>query len=470
MNIIIRILSLTFGGNKLRMENIQSLNKYIEKGTVIIYAVSTIMASIGLIMDAYSLRELSKYPVILNTITFGIIIISVLLYSSRVIKIPFSFAIIIYVILLNILLDFVTKPYGNQQVLYFLRNSLFIVYLITIASLIINKINGIIIALIYLASFISITLISGDKFLKDTILIQLSFISVYATTIYYFVSAFEKSIHQQVENGSIILEQNEVVRETNVLLKERQMKVEEQAKELIKINNQLKETVATKDKFFSIISHDLKNPMAALMGLSEVMYKDYSLLDEKQKNNMVKGIYGSSKNAYNLLDNLLIWSRMQTGGINYNPEKINLHKLINETGNLLESMRAGKNIELDLSIDLNLEVYADKYMLSSVVNNLLSNAIKFTPVGGIIRISSVLKENGYIKICISDSGTGIPQENISRLFRIDQSYSSKGTNDEKGTGLGLLLCKEFVEQNGGTIWVESEPGKGSQFFFTVRTI
>jgi signal transduction histidine kinase len=452
------------------MENIQSLNKYIKKGSVIIYTAATIMICLGLAMDTLSLHELTKYIIISNLTTFGIIVLSVVLFSSRVIKMPVSFAIIIYALLLNIILDFVTKPYGDQQVLYFLRNSLFIVYLITIASLLINKIDGIIIALIYLASFITLTLISGDKYLKDTILIQLIFFSAYTAAIYYFVSAFEKSIHQQVENGSIILEQNEVVKETNILLKERQLKVEEQAKELIKINNQLKETVATKDKFFSIISHDLKNPMAALMGLSEVMYKDYTLLDEKQINDMVKGIYDSSKNAYNLLDNLLTWSGMQTGGINYNPEKINLHDLICETSNLLENMRSGKNIDLELTIDMIQEVYTDKYMLSSVVNNLLSNAIKFTPVGGIIRVSSVLTENGYIRICISDNGVGIPQDSIPKLFRIDQSYSSLGTSSEKGTGLGLLLCKEFVEQNGGEIWVESESGKGSQFFFTVRSV
>jgi signal transduction histidine kinase len=450
------------------MDNIQSLNKYIEKGTVIIYATSTIMACIGLIMDAYSLRELSKYTVISNMTTLGIIVISVLLYSSRTIKIPLSFAIIIYTILLNILLDFVTKPYGNQQVLYFQRNSLFIIYLITIASLVINKINGIIIALIYLASFISMTLISGDKFLKDTILIQLSFISVYATTIYYFVSAFEKSIHQQVENGNIILKQNELVKETNTMLKERQLEIENQANELTKINNQLKEIVATKDKFFSIIAHDLKNPMGALMGFSELLHNEYDQFDEKQKNEIVKTIYESSRNAYNLLDNLLIWSRMQTSGINYSPEKINLRNLFYETSNLLENMRSGKNIDLDISVDENQEVYADKYMLSSVINNLLSNAIKFTPVGGIIKISTGSTENGFIKICVSDNGIGIPQESISRLFRIDQNYSTKGTNNEKGTGLGLLLCKEFVEKNGGTIWAESESDKGSQFFFTIR--
>jgi two-component system sensor histidine kinase/response regulator len=451
------------------MDNNQSLNKYIKRGAVIIYAITTFMGCLGYILDIISLHELSKYIVINNLITIGIFIISVLLYLFRVLRMPVSFAIIIYTVLLNIIIDFVTKPYGNQQVLFFMRNSFVIIYLITLSSLIINKKHGIIITLIYLASFISLTLISKDKFLLDTILMQLSLLTAYTYVIYYFVSAFEKSINQQMVNSNIIREQNEVVHEANILLKEKQLKVEEQAKELEKINNQLKETVATKDKFFSIIAHDLKNPLGGLMEISNLLYNEYSQYDDEQKNKIVKAIYESSKNTYNLLDNLLTWSRMQTNGIKYNPEIINLYDLIYETSHILENMCSGKNIDLNLSMDKSTEIYADKYMLSSVVNNLLSNAIKFTPVGGTVNISAELTGNGYIRICVSDNGTGISQDGISRLFRIDQNYSTKGTNNEEGTGLGLLLCKEFVERNGGTIWVESELNRGSHFFFTVRT-
>lgn len=457
------------------MSHIQNLNTYIKKGAVIIYAATTIMGCIGLIMDIISIHELSKYIVINNLITIGIIIISVLLYLFSLIKMPVSFTVIIYIIILNIIFDFVTKPYGNQQVIFFLRNSFFIIYLITIASLIINKRHGIIISIIYLVSFILMTLISGDKFLKDIILAQLSILLAYAAAIYYFVDAFEKSMQGQAVNNKIILDQNELLNESNSILEERQQKIEElaeelevQKEELTKINKELNESVATKDKFFSIIAHDLRNPINTLMGFSELLYKNRATYADTKKSTMTKAIYDSSQSVYNLLENLLVWARMQTSGIKANAEKINLHNLIHETTLLLENMCQNKNIELKTSIDITQEIYADKYMLSSVVNNLLSNAIKFTPAGGIIKISSELSGNEMIQVCVSDSGLGITKDNISRLFRIDKSISSSGTNNEKGTGLGLLLCKEFIERNGGKIWVESEPGEGSKFFFTVR--
>ncbi len=244
--------------------------------------------------------------------------------------------------------------------------------------------------------------------------------------------------------------------------------MEVQKEELTKINKELNESVATKDKFFSIIAHDLRNPINTLMGFSELLYKNRATYADTKKSTMTKAIYDSSQSVYNLLENLLVWARMQTSGIKANAEKINLHNLIHETTLLLENMCQNKNIELKTSIDITQEIYADKYMLSSVVNNLLSNAIKFTPAGGIIKISSELSGNEMIQVCVSDSGLGITKDNISRLFRIDKSISSSGTNNEKGTGLGLLLCKEFIERNGGKIWVESEPGEGSKFFFTVR--
>ncbi len=159
---------------------------------------------------------------------------------------------------------------------------------------------------------------------------------------------------------------------------------------------------------------------------------------------------------------------MQTGSIKTNPEKTNLYKFIDQTSHTLENMRKKKDILLELKIDKSHEVYTDRFMLSTVVINILSNAIKFTPNAGKIKISSEIIENGYIKICISDTGIGIPEENISKLFRIDESYTTHGTNKEKGTGLGLVLCKEFIERNKGKIWVESEVSKGSNFFFTVK--
>ncbi|TAL63406.1 MAG: HAMP domain-containing histidine kinase [Bacteroidetes bacterium] len=303
----------------------------------------------------------------------------------------------------------------------------------------------------------------------------ISFMVVGYVIVWYQIvtDRFENLLKKKSDNLTDVnlqlIEQKEIANEANALLKEKQKHILEQSDALTKINKELEEIVATKVKFFSIIAHDLKNPLGALMGFSEILYADYAQFDDKEKSMMAEEIFKSTKRAYNLLDNLLIWSKLQTTGIKPNPEKINLNSLIHETCRLLENMRTNKNIDLDLSIGMSQEVYADKYMLSSVVNNLFSNAIKFTPVGGIITISSELIENEYIKICISDNGMGISQDDISRLFRIDQNISTRGTNNEKGTGLGLSLCKEFVERNGGKIWVESERNKGSHFFFTVST-
>jgi two-component system, sensor histidine kinase and response regulator len=159
---------------------------------------------------------------------------------------------------------------------------------------------------------------------------------------------------------------------------------------------------------------------------------------------------------------------MQMGSIKTFSEKVSLYNIIEGVCRLHENSRIKKNIRLDMDIDDKLEVFTDKYMLISVINNLISNAIKFTFVGGNIKITSYNSDNEYVKVCVSDNGVGISQKNIEKLFKIDSSYSSLGTNDEKGTGLGLLLCKEFVERNGGKIWIDSEPGKGSNFYFSIR--
>jgi signal transduction histidine kinase len=429
---------------------------------------TTVMCCVGLIYDVFTIGELSRYIVINNLLTIGIILIAVLLYYFRVIKRPVSFTIIIFTLILNILLDFITTPYGSQQILYFFRNSFFIIYLVTIASLTISRMTGVIISIIYFLSYILVTLITNDNFLNDNILFNLLIFSAYAFSIYYFVWTFEKFIHQQTLDSNIILEQNEVVKVTNALLHEKQQKVVEQAKKLRKINLELKETVATKDKFFSIMAHDLKNPLGAITGLTEIMYKNADQLSDEDKRELSRTLYESATSAYDLLDNLLIWSRMQMNAIKVNPEIINLLSLVNNSVKVLENMRIKKNIRLDITVDKGQEVIGDQYMLGSVINNLLSNAIKFTPIGGTIRISSEPAKKGMIQVCISDNGIGISHQNISRLFKIDQSYTTKGTNDETGTGLGLLLCKEFVEINEGTIWLESEPGKGSRFFFTVK--
>jgi PAS domain S-box-containing protein len=235
---------------------------------------------------------------------------------------------------------------------------------------------------------------------------------------------------------------------------------------MVQLNQQLKETNAAKDKFFSIIAHDLKNPFNAIIGFcnlmaSQIRKKNYESVEE-----YTGIIQNSSKRAMSLLINLLEWSRSQTGGITFNPEYLETVALVNEVLEMANDSALQKPVSILRNLPNSLIAYADKDMISTVLRNLISNAIKFSYPGGQIVISAENSKD-EIKLLVTDHGVGIRPEAIHKLWRIDESYSTMGTSKEKGTGLGLLLCKEFVEQHGGKIWVESQLGKGSTFMFTI---
>ena len=226
---------------------------------------------------------------------------------------------------------------------------------------------------------------------------------------------------------------------------------------------ELRQANAAKDKFFSIISHDLSNLFNALIGLSSLLVTQNEKLSAVQKEDFLQRVLKASKKGYNLFVNLLEWSRSQTGNLVSKPTALNLHKIVADNIDLSNNNANAKSIELSSSISDTTTVFADRNMLDTVIRNLLANAIKFTPENGRIEVVSKEKDT-EVEISISDTGVGISSQDIEKLFRVDISHTTIGTGKEKGTGLGLILCKEFVEKNGGTIWVESEIGKGSQFY------
>jgi signal transduction histidine kinase len=249
-------------------------------------------------------------------------------------------------------------------------------------------------------------------------------------------------------------------RDTILLQREELKRANEELKQS---NEALKQASAAKDKFFSIISHDLSNLFYVLIGLSSILAEQDDRLNVEKTKNFLKMILRSSEKGYDLLKNLLEWSRVQTGQITPKPTKLTLKTLVTDNLELSSSNAKAKNLTLVSSISDTTTVFADKDMLDTVIRNLVSNAIKFTPVNGKVEILSVEKDS-EVEISISDTGVGISPQDIEKLFRIDTSHATIGTRKEKGTGLGLILCKEFVEKNGGRIWVESEVGKGSQFY------
>lgn len=236
--------------------------------------------------------------------------------------------------------------------------------------------------------------------------------------------------------------------------------------ELATKNIELEQSNATKDKFFSIIAHDMKNPFISLLGTSEMLYENAAKYNKQRIIDLSKILNDSAKSGYNMLLNLLAWARSQAGNLNFQPEQIQLKQLIDKNLANLNDIAIGKEIRLTFSVGERVQLTADHNMLITILRNLVNNALKFTPRGGEVIVGAKI-ENEVPVIYVKDSGIGIDPSNFENLWRSDIKFSHPGTEYEIGTGLGLLLCKEFVGKHGGEIWVESEVNKGSTFYFSI---
>ena len=251
------------------------------------------------------------------------------------------------------------------------------------------------------------------------------------------------NLRQKAEN--ILIKTNETL----------EIQVAERTKEL-------QETIRVKDKFFSILAHDLRSPFNGLLGLFDLLLHDPESLSEEEKNDLIHQVYNSGTQLFRLLENLLSWSRTQTDTIKLNPEKIPVREFIDENILLQKEQAGSKKIELISENIQDINIYADRNTINTVLRNLISNAIKFTKEGGIVKVETTVN-NKMLDIIVRDNGVGIPEETLHKLFKIDEKITTRGTNNEGGTGLGLALCKEFAALNKGKISVESTVGLGSSF-------
>ncbi|MGA7720318.1 MAG: ATP-binding protein [Ignavibacteriaceae bacterium] len=235
---------------------------------------------------------------------------------------------------------------------------------------------------------------------------------------------------------------------------------------LEKYSQELKAVNAAKDKLFSIIAHDLRSPFSSLLGLSEIVLDDFNTLtrDEIKRYNIE--IYNVLKDELTLLENLLNWLRLETGQLKINREKISLYDITESVINLLSVSAKLKDITFLNETEKNIFISADPIMLHSVLQNLITNSIKFTNKGGLIKFHSVTAGNDLIQITVSDNGIGMTNDQVNNLFGL-KAVSTRGTNNEKGTGLGLMICKEMIDLHGGTISVKSETGIGTDISFTL---
>ncbi len=299
--------------------------------------------------------------------------------------------------------------------------------------------------------------------LQLLLVVLLAIVFIILTVFYVRQNSMRKNF------AEVLKDKNHHLTKANDKLVVSEQQLELKNKELIKKNMQLENLNNTKDKLFSILSHDLKNAVGSFKNLSDLLHDNYEDLTETEKRDFVLMIQDSSKKLFMLLENLLTWSRSQRGLIQFSPAPHEIHKLIQKNINLIREQLKTKKITLINEVDGDLIAYFDYSMIDTVVRNLLSNAVKFTDLEGMIIIStgSVNGQDDRIRISIEDSGIGMDKRTLNRLFRITQQKSKKGTQGEQGSGLGLIICREFVEKNGGRIWAESKLYEGTKFHFTL---
>lgn len=239
--------------------------------------------------------------------------------------------------------------------------------------------------------------------------------------------------------------------------------------QILKIAEDLKQINDTKDKFVSIIAHDVRTPIVALIGYAEILSNDIEELQKAEIKEFASSIVDISKQTIGLLTNLLEWSRLQTGRIEFHPTKVNAFNIAENTLALLTSNAEQKNISIINKLGKETTVFADENMMQSIFNNLVTNAIKFTNKNGQIVVTSSRLQD-MVRFSVKDNGVGMDEAQKAMLFEMNKSFTTPGTTNEKGSGLGMILCKDFIEKHGGEIWVESNSGFGSEFFFTIPAV
>lgn len=278
----------------------------------------------------------------------------------------------------------------------------------------------------------------------------------------HFESADGPALNVMIHQASFINYDDQIIGLVGGIINITDQKVNE--KKLTEYTEELRTTNSNKDRFFSIIAHDLKNPFITLLGYTEALIEDYYSMKPEEHLDYLSQIQATSKTSYQLLENLLQWSRSQSGKLKIERLNFNIFEVIEEVTSLKNSQFKSKSLTCINNVDKDLNIYADKDMIKTVLRNLITNAIKFTHDGGSVTLSSKVENDSAI-VTVKDTGIGISENEIKHIFDIDKFQSTAGTRNETGTGLGLVLCQEFITKNSGKIWVESEVDKGSSFSF-----
>ncbi len=462
---------------------IKPFNIYFEKELRYFLMAISLLGVLGNILDIFTYYKQNNTILISNIITISIIIASTILYLTKIHSIKLSFAIVIYVLIANIIISFfITNP-SHLNVSFFLRESIFIFLFLTVYILLINIYHGIFILLAYIVFYIVSMNKLKSEFLFSNIYIIFLMLVSYTFIMIYFSRKLNYAIIEIQKDRNIINEQNEELKAINNELHDSQKLINIQNDELLSFtedlhkknelvvskNDELTEAIKSKNLFFSIVAHDLKSPIASMTQLSELMLEKYNTLPDEKKQHWIKNIFKTSKSLYELLDNLLHWSRTNLGIINPKPEKITIIQSIDKIYNIYKQSLEQKKIDFIKNIDNNLEIVSDKMMLETILRNLVSNAIKYSFINGSIELVAQELDSNII-ICVKDHGIGMSEELLKKIDHIENKFSTPGTSGEKGSGLGLHLCKLFTSKLNGNFSISSEVNIGTKICITIPTL
>lgn len=404
---------------------------------------------IGNLIDIASPRSgFSEYLKIINTSYIALAIIAIILFSLNVISLYSAAALTLYALIINIFLSLIFNVSEPEFEIYYMREMMILGILLIPTGFILNKIHVLIFGSLIFVLYTGISFFTDSVFLRDNYVFLLIALVSYTISVYYIMLTLETWLNKQNNLIAKLEEKNKIL--------------DNKREELNKINK-------TKDRIFSIIAHDLKNPFNSIIGFSDLLMLKHKKLTQEKTEKYLKIINHSAIESEALLNNILNWATSQTNDLKFNPSHIKTDNLIDNVQVYFKTTCAVKEISFSI-INQNTEtIKADGNMLTTIIRNLIENAIKFTPQKGEV-ILIIAKKDGETLFEIKDTGVGISEENMNKLFESDAVVHTQGTNKELGTGLGLIICKDFVERHGGKIWVESEVNLGTSFFFTIPNL
>lgn len=446
--------------------NSSNIKQSLKKFELLIYYFTLTITSAAILYDLI-IGKFSNEINLLNFSTLILVCISLALQISHKLSLRINYGIIVYVILLNVLITNMFNPTDKSMEMMFMRDSLSVIILIPMIGILVNRIHSIIFGTLYISVYFALYFISKSPFLEFNLGAAIVIIGGYSVSMYFVIGVLTKGVNEQEELTKQIWSQNEeltiqarYLSDINQMLNKQTIDIKTQQKELEKLNS-------TKDKFLSLLAHDLKTPLNSIIGFSELLTTQFDKIDREKQLKYLKIINKASKSTYSLLENLLEWSRAQSSHLTYIPAKYPVSEILDEIINLLKPAANHKNIDLKVNSEGEMKVFADRHMLVTILRNLVSNAIKYSRANSEV-IVDIEQENNQIQFSVTDQGVGMSEEKINSLFQIENSESSVGTSGETGTGLGLIISNDFLKKHGSTLEISSKPGEGARFSFKLN--